>query len=421
MRRTLDPKLAALCLGVSLAPAAGLRLHASPHRATVHMSEPMDDAPTRPSSSPEKIARLMSEGEAVVARRATIAALYGAKVAEASFSGGAATPPAAAPELVEELRSDEVPLPGPPDNERAKLDEAAEPDEAAAADVPAAATSSSASEVASDLPPQQELSDDELSDLATEFAERALQRVRERAALREAEANDSSAALKTDGSIGGSPRPSTAAAGAAALGIVPAEKPTADGSDEAEGGALARTPVTLPPALSGALRTADLLDPSTFTVAEQDDLLGAIGLGTALLFSLPLIEGSFVCAVFRRLTRWTALSARMLMAPTSPANDRSDLFFSLVVGGGLSAYAALRKDSVGTFTRSVAGQLPRAIPLHHDPSPPPILAWSKSGGHLAWHPSERTPHTIPRNQLATPSLPQARTSTSEHDLVPTPS
>jgi len=86
---------------------------------------------------------------------------------------------------------------------------------------------------------------------------------------------------------------------------------------------------SLPPPVQDALERADLLDPTTFAKEEQDDTIGAIAAGAALVFLLPLFEAGFI----------------------------NDVIFSTLAGGGAAAYAALRKDQVGTFTRSVTGRL----------------------------------------------------------------
>jgi len=86
--------------------------------------------------------------------------------------------------------------------------------------------------------------------------------------------------------------------------------------------------VQLPPLVKISLEAADLLDPTAMSEADQDDFIGAVGFGTLALFLLPVFEIGAV----------------------------GDLAFSAIIGGGLSAYLALRKDSVGLLARSVAGR-----------------------------------------------------------------
>lgn len=73
---------------------------------------------------------------------------------------------------------------------------------------------------------------------------------------------------------------------------------------------------------------AQLYDPTTMTKKDQDEVVGATAAGALLVFLLPLFPAAFA----------------------------TDLFLSAVVGGGATAYAALRKDSVGDTTRTVIGK-----------------------------------------------------------------
>ena len=71
---------------------------------------------------------------------------------------------------------------------------------------------------------------------------------------------------------------------------------------------------------------ADLLDPSTFAREDRKDLVAAVNLGALLMLSLPLTE---------------------------------DPALALLMGGGAAAYAALRKDAIGTLARGLVGRLSR--------------------------------------------------------------
>jgi len=95
-------------------------------------------------------------------------------------------------------------------------------------------------------------------------------------------------------------------------------------------GALARD-FQLPLAVTNALVASELQDPTKMSREDQDNSLGAIAAGTGLLFLLPLFEIGFF----------------------------GDLALSSILGGGLAAYAALRKDTIGTLTRDVGGKTAR--------------------------------------------------------------
>ena len=84
---------------------------------------------------------------------------------------------------------------------------------------------------------------------------------------------------------------------------------------------------TLAPALVPFLDDANLLDPTTLSEDDQENALGAIGFGAFALFLLPIFEAGLL----------------------------TDVFFSVLVGGGLGGYFALRKDPVGAITRDVVG------------------------------------------------------------------
>ena len=112
----------------------------------------------------------------------------------------------------------------------------------------------------------------------------------------------------------------------AAASYVPPAAPSTDGA--AGGGVLAK-PSTLPLALTDTLDKYDLYDPTRLADKEADDLVGLIGAGTLLTFLLPIFETGFL----------------------------ADVGFSALIGGGLASYLGLRKDTVGTISRNVAGGL----------------------------------------------------------------
>lgn len=80
----------------------------------------------------------------------------------------------------------------------------------------------------------------------------------------------------------------------------------------------------LPSPVVEKLEEAGLLVPNKLNDGEQDGWLGAIAAGTALLFASGVFE----------------------------VGAGADVILSALVGGGLSGYAALRKDSVGDVARS---------------------------------------------------------------------
>ena len=88
-------------------------------------------------------------------------------------------------------------------------------------------------------------------------------------------------------------------------------------------------PSTLPAPLATTLDQFDLYDPTRLSDDESSDLVGVIGLGSLLFFLLPIFETGLL----------------------------SDIGFSALFGGGLASYLGLRKDTVGTISRNVAGSL----------------------------------------------------------------
>ena len=74
--------------------------------------------------------------------------------------------------------------------------------------------------------------------------------------------------------------------------------------------------------------SAQLDDPTTMAKSKQDEVIGATAAGALLLFLLPIFPTAFA----------------------------TDLFLSAVVGGGATAYAALRKADIGEKTRSIVGR-----------------------------------------------------------------
>ena len=86
-------------------------------------------------------------------------------------------------------------------------------------------------------------------------------------------------------------------------------------------------PSSLPLALSDAFEKYELYDPTTLSDADQAAARGVVGFGTMATFLLPIFEAGLL----------------------------PDVFFSLLIGGGLGALVALRKDNVGTVARDVVG------------------------------------------------------------------
>jgi len=82
--------------------------------------------------------------------------------------------------------------------------------------------------------------------------------------------------------------------------------------------------IRLPETVVEYFESQDLLVPNCLDEEQQDSWLGAIAAGTGLLFALNLFE----------------IGAGM------------DLLLSAIIGGGLSGYAALRKDGVGDVART---------------------------------------------------------------------
>jgi hypothetical protein len=82
--------------------------------------------------------------------------------------------------------------------------------------------------------------------------------------------------------------------------------------------------IRLPETVVEYFESQDLLVPNCLNEEQQDSWLGAIAAGTGLLFALNLFE----------------IGAGM------------DLLLSAIIGGGLSGYAALRKDGVGDVART---------------------------------------------------------------------
>ena len=82
--------------------------------------------------------------------------------------------------------------------------------------------------------------------------------------------------------------------------------------------------IRLPETVVEYFESQDLLVPNRLDEEQQDSWLGAIAAGTGLLFALNLFE----------------IGAGM------------DLLLSAIIGGGLSGYAALRKDGVGDVART---------------------------------------------------------------------
>ena len=114
---------------------------------------------------------------------------------------------------------------------------------------------------------------------------------------------------------------------AAVTPVAPPESSAEEGAPS--GGALAR--INLPPLVTDALVAADLQDPTAMSPEDQDNTVAAAAAGLALLFLLPIFEiGLF-----------------------------GDLALSGIFGGGIAAYCALRKDSIGQITRDVGGRTAR--------------------------------------------------------------
>jgi len=89
----------------------------------------------------------------------------------------------------------------------------------------------------------------------------------------------------------------------------------------------------LPAPVVDVLESNGLMVPSQMSEEEQAGLLGAIGGTSALLFLLPLVEMGLL----------------------------ENLAVSTLVGGGLAAYAALRKDSIGAVVRSSGQAANKAV------------------------------------------------------------
>jgi len=86
--------------------------------------------------------------------------------------------------------------------------------------------------------------------------------------------------------------------------------------------------IELPSQVKSALKDLELYDPTTMTKNDQDEVVGATAAGFLLVFLLPLF----------------------------PTAIGTDIVLSAIVGGGATAYAALRKDNIGDTTRTVVGK-----------------------------------------------------------------
>jgi len=272
-------------------------------------SEPAAAAPA-PTANLTRIASLKNEGEAVVARRAAIVAATPAEPA-------AAPAPTASPDRIALLRSQgervvarrAAVAAAPPSMftiPDSGLPAVAMEDEAQAETEAEAVTEAEAEAVDE----AEEMGDDEAEAVAPDFVDRAEQRVAARAAAREAEAT---------GTVSPPPpadaQPATEAVPDTTAPVLVPDPPV---------GVLARNSITLPPAVSEALESADLFDPTKLQAQEQDDWLGVVGFGTVLAFLLPIFEAGLI----------------------------PDILFSALFGGGLAAYVGLRKDEAGTISRT---------------------------------------------------------------------
>ena len=86
-------------------------------------------------------------------------------------------------------------------------------------------------------------------------------------------------------------------------------------------------PSKLPAALSEALSSASLLDPTTLSASDAEATAGTAGFGALAIFLLPLFQVGVL----------------------------PDAVLSALVGGGLGGYVALRDDPIGNFARDVVG------------------------------------------------------------------
>lgn len=118
-------------------------------------------------------------------------------------------------------------------------------------------------------------------------------------------------------------RTRTSAAGVPPMPPTPASQP----SSPTPSSLVDPSKSAFPLAVQEAFTSAQLLDPSSLSPSDLEKTKGAVGLGAVVAFWLPLFDVGLV----------------------------SDLGLSLLFGGSLAAYAALRSDPVGAVTRDVLG------------------------------------------------------------------
>ncbi|EOD38458.1 hypothetical protein EMIHUDRAFT_454655 [Emiliania huxleyi CCMP1516] len=88
--------------------------------------------------------------------------------------------------------------------------------------------------------------------------------------------------------------------------------------------------ITLPAAVADPIKDLDLKSPNDLSQAEYNSYSAAAIGGTLIFFILPLFD---ILGFF------------------------GDFVFSALVGGGVGAYASLRKDSVGEYANKFGGAL----------------------------------------------------------------
>ena len=311
---------------------AGLRMVASWYDSGSRLTAPeaapaegvVEAAPVRSLS----IAELKAEGQAALVQRAATQEAYLQRIAPPPAMLTVPTMPAAAVAPARSLSIAELKAEGQTAVARRVaiqelyLERVAPADDAGAAPTPPAPPEPAAVAALDD-------SLDDLDDLVaddeavTSFLQRAEQRSAARAAARADPGSTSSAAP---------PMPTVVPAPPAAAAPPPAPRPpapagaltldTARSVNELLG--IDTRNVALPTTAVDLFENNDLLVPNKLNDDEQDGWLGAIAAGTGLLFLLNVFE---LGAIY-------------------------DLGLSALIGGGLSGYAALRKDAFGDVSRS---------------------------------------------------------------------